>query len=88
MDASEETTRFRSVPKFAQKIISRLFTLPSISHRVSSRLSRTFSTGLVQVSFCDSVHPPPLMPRWATALNFVIPTGADADFLYRKSGVA
>jgi hypothetical protein len=24
----------------------------------------------------DSVHPAPLMPRWATALNFVIPTGA------------
>jgi len=23
------------------------------------------------------------MPRWATALNFVIPTGADPDFLYR-----
>jgi hypothetical protein len=38
------------------------------------------------------------MPRWATALNFVIPTGADPDFLHRgaanatkldrKSGVA
>jgi hypothetical protein len=26
--------------------------------------------------FFNSVHPPPLMPRWATALPFVIPTGA------------
>jgi hypothetical protein len=25
------------------------------------------------------------MPRWATALNFVIPTGADPDFLYRDT---
>jgi hypothetical protein len=45
---------------------------------------------LVQVSFFESVHPPPLMPRCATALNFVIPpapacrgTGADPDFLHR-----
>ncbi len=31
---------------------------------------------LVQISlFFDSVHPPPLLPRWVTALNFVIPTG-------------
>ena len=31
---------------------------------------------------CSSgaVHPPPLMPRCATAFNFVIPTGADLDF--------
>jgi hypothetical protein len=28
------------------------------------------------------------MPRWATALNFVIPTGEDPDFLDRKSGLA
>ncbi len=38
---------------------------------------------LSKLAFFDSVHPPPLMPRWATALNFVIPTGADPDFLYR-----
>ncbi len=31
----------------------------------------------------DSVHPPPLMPRWATVLRFVIPTGAYPDFLLR-----
>jgi hypothetical protein len=31
----------------------------------------------VQISFFESVHPPPLIPRWATALNFVIPTAAD-----------
>jgi hypothetical protein len=29
----------------------------------------------------DSVHPPPPMPRWANALEFVIPTGAQ-----RKGG--
>ena len=29
-----------------------------------------------------------LMPRWATAFNFVIPTGGDPDFLDRKSGSA
>jgi hypothetical protein len=33
---------------------------------------------LVQISFFfDSVQPPPLMPRWATALNFVIPSVAE-----------
>jgi hypothetical protein len=26
------------------------------------------------------------MPRWATALKFVIPTGADPDFLHRGTG--
>jgi len=25
------------------------------------------------------------MPRWATALNFVIPTGADPDFLHHST---
>ena len=44
-----------------------------------------YGTGL---SFLDSVHPSPPMPRWATAFNFVIPTGVDPDFLNRKSGVA
>jgi hypothetical protein len=34
---------------------------------------RENSATLVQISFFDSVHPPPLMQRWATALNFVIP---------------
>jgi hypothetical protein len=29
------------------------------------------------ISFFGSVHPPPLMPRWATALNFVIPSEAE-----------
>jgi hypothetical protein len=33
----------------------------------------------------DSVHPPPPKPRWAIALNFVIPTGADPDFLHRST---
>jgi hypothetical protein len=32
-----------------------------------------------KLAFFDSVHPSPLMPRWVTALNFVIPTGADPD---------
>jgi hypothetical protein len=35
---------------------------------------------LVQISFFESVHPPPLMPRCAATLNLVIPTGADPDF--------
>jgi hypothetical protein len=30
-----------------------------------------------------SANPSPLMPRWATALNFVIPSVADSDFLHR-----
>jgi hypothetical protein len=37
---------------------------------------------------CDSVHPSPTMPRWATTLKFVIPTGADSDFLHRGTAAA
>jgi hypothetical protein len=35
------------------------------------------------MQYMTPVHPPPLMPRWATALRFVIPTGAYPDFLLR-----
>jgi hypothetical protein len=37
----------------------------------------------VRSSFFESFHPPPLMPRCATAINFVIPTAADPGFLFR-----
>jgi hypothetical protein len=33
----------------------------------------------------NSVHPTPLMPRWATALQLVIPTEADPDFLHHDT---
>jgi hypothetical protein len=36
-----------------------------------------FQPDLSKLAFFDSVHPPPLMPRWATALNFVIPSAAE-----------
>src|ERR1700691_6373938 len=45
---------------------------------------RKWQSGLVWSScLVDSVHPPPPMQRWATALQFVIPTGAHPDFLLR-----
>jgi hypothetical protein len=63
------------------------------------RVLAYFSDRLVQISFWivwrfrlrDSVHPPPLLPRWATALHFVIPTGAQrrggtCSFAFRHSG--
>ncbi len=37
--------------------------------------TRANETGLVRCA--GSVHPPPPMPRWATALQFVIPRGCD-----------
>ena len=40
-----------------------------------------FSARLVQISLFDSVHPPPLLPRLAVTLNFVIPTGAEGSAL-------
>jgi hypothetical protein len=42
-----------------------------------------FKENRVGLVVFDSVQPPPLMPRWATTLNFVIPTEADSDFLLR-----
>jgi hypothetical protein len=58
--------------------------LPALQTFLSRKQGR-LRIRLVQTSFFDSFHPPSLMPRWATALNFVIPTGADLDFLDRKS---
>ena len=49
--------------------------------------ARLISYILGQISFfgwwrpwmVDSVHPPPLMPRWGTALHFVIPSAAEGS---------
>src|ERR1700690_1018049 len=53
-------------------------TIPPKSRPTQDCRPGLLSARLVQISFFfHSVHPPPLVPRWATALNFVIPSVAE-----------
>src|ERR1700677_2149179 len=73
---------FGEIPKLEQVKFSGPFLRDGLRSAASRRSPglrpELFSASLVQISlFFGSVHPPPLMPRWATALNFVIPSVAE-----------